>query len=149
MDPGKLLFYHLWAYKHLWDARQAAGNFLYAHGHLFPAAQAALVEAAAHYRREAELVGTAYDDPSTYIGSFEDLGACIGDSGYEDHFEHEPPRGTGPAIYRNVGEGWSPSTIQADDLDDRAIENDRVSITPLQFDLTAYDFLPRLRQWLK
>jgi hypothetical protein len=84
VDPGKLLFYHLWAYKHLWDARRAAASFLCQHTGVFPAAEEALLEAADAYQREADLVGSAYDDESTYIGSFEDLGACIGASGYED-----------------------------------------------------------------
>ena len=84
VDAGQLLFYHLWAYKHLWDARRAAANFLSGHATVFPAAQEALLKAASHYRQEADLVGAAYDDPGTYIGSFEDLGACIGASGYED-----------------------------------------------------------------
>jgi hypothetical protein len=78
------LFYHLWAYKHLWDPRRAAANFLQAHADTYPGAQDIILEAAGLYRQEADLVGAAYDDPGTYIGSFEDLGACIGSSGYED-----------------------------------------------------------------
>jgi hypothetical protein len=78
------LFYHLWAYKHLWDARRAAANFLGQHAAIFPAAQEPLQRAADLYRQEADLLGAAYDDPGTYVGSFEDLGACIGSSGYED-----------------------------------------------------------------
>jgi hypothetical protein len=42
------------------------------------------LETAGYYQREAELVGAAYDDEGTYLGSFEDLGAVIGGSGYED-----------------------------------------------------------------
>jgi hypothetical protein len=84
VDAGRLLFYHLWAYKHLWDARWAAANFLREHAATYPTAQSAILEAAELYRQEAELLGAAYDDPDTYIGSFEDLGACIGASGYED-----------------------------------------------------------------
>jgi hypothetical protein len=84
VNPGKLLLYHLWAYKHLWDARRAAANFLHEHAATYPAAQEAILEAAGLYRQEAELLGAAYDDRGTYIGSFEDLGACIGSSGYED-----------------------------------------------------------------
>lgn len=83
-DPGRLLFYHLWAYKHLWDARRAAAGFLREHAALYPAAQDDILEAAGLYQREADLLGAAYDDPGTYVGSFEDLGACIGSSGYED-----------------------------------------------------------------
>lgn len=84
VDPGRLLFYHLWAYKHLWDARRAAANFLGQHAAIFPAAQEPLQRAADLYRQEADLLGAAYDDPRTYIGSFEDLGTRIGSSGYED-----------------------------------------------------------------
>jgi hypothetical protein len=83
-DPGKLLFYYLWAYKHLWDARRAAVDFLTKHAELFPPAQKLLIKAASYYHQEADLLGAAYDDPQTYIGSFEDLGACLGTSGYED-----------------------------------------------------------------
>jgi hypothetical protein len=84
VDPGKLLFYHLWAYKHLWDARRAASHFLDQHAAIHAAALEPLERAADLYRQEADLVGSAYDDPGTYIGSFEELGACIGASGYED-----------------------------------------------------------------
>jgi hypothetical protein len=84
VDPGKLLFYHLWAFKHLWDARRAAASFLHRHAATFPAAEETLLEAAQLYRREADLVGAAYDDKGTYISSFEDLSACIGGSGYEN-----------------------------------------------------------------
>jgi hypothetical protein len=84
VDPGKLLFYHLWAYKHLWDARRAAASFLREHAAVFPAARDSLIEVARHYQEEAGLLGAAYDDASTYIGSFDDLGNCVGASGYED-----------------------------------------------------------------
>jgi hypothetical protein len=83
-DPGRLLFYHLWAYKHLWDARRAAANFLGRHAAAYPGAQSLLLKAAALYRQEADLLGAAYDDAGTYVGSFEELGSCIGASGYED-----------------------------------------------------------------
>jgi 5'-nucleotidase len=33
------------------------------------------------------------------------------------------------------------------DVDDRAILNDKISITPVQFDLTNYEFLDELREW--
>jgi hypothetical protein len=84
VDPGRLLFNHLWAYKHLWDARRAAANFLGQHAAIYAAAQEPLLRAADLYRQEADLLGRAYDDPGTYIGSFEDLGMCIGSSGHED-----------------------------------------------------------------
>ena len=83
VDPGKLLFYHLWAYKHIWDARRAAASFLRRHAAIFPAALETLLEAAKLYRQEADLLGTAYDE-GTYIGSLDDLGMCLGASCYED-----------------------------------------------------------------
>jgi hypothetical protein len=83
-DPGRLLFYHLWAYKHMWDARRAAAHFLGRHATIYAAAQDPVQKAADLYRQEADRLGSAYDDPGTYIGSFEELGACIGASGYED-----------------------------------------------------------------
>jgi len=84
VDPGQLLFYHLWAYKHMWDARRAAAGFLAQHASLFAAVELDLLRVAGLYLQEADLLGAAYDDGDTYIGSFEDLGACIGSSGYED-----------------------------------------------------------------
>ena len=84
IDPGKLLFYHLWAFKHLWDARRAASNFLDQHAAVYPVAQEYMLKAASLYQQEADILGGAYDDPQTYFGSFEDLGACLGSSGYED-----------------------------------------------------------------
>lgn len=38
VDPGKLLFYHLWAFKHMWDARRAAASFLGRHAATCPEA---------------------------------------------------------------------------------------------------------------
>ena len=84
VDQGRLLFYHLWAYKHLCDARHAAANFLGQHAATFPIVEEHLTKAAGLYRHEADILGGAYDVPGTYIGSFEDLGACLGSSGYED-----------------------------------------------------------------
>jgi len=34
-----------------------------------------------------------------------------------------------------------------EDSDIRAIQENYVSVTPIQFDLTAYDFLEKLKQW--
>jgi hypothetical protein len=73
VDPGRLLFYHLWAYKHLYDARQAAAAFLHGHADTIPLVQADLVEAAGRYRQEANLLGRAYDDPGTVLSAFEGL----------------------------------------------------------------------------
>lgn len=36
---------------------------------------------------------------------------------------------------------------EGDDVDDRAVENNKISITPVHFDLTNYDFLDELKNW--
>ena len=54
---------------------------------------------------------------------------------------------TGPATFRNIGNGLYRSSEQATDLDDHALFENKISITPLQFDLTAYGFLPELAGW--
>jgi 5'-nucleotidase len=71
----------------------------------------------------------------------------MGDSGYDDLFLHEPEKEGLVSTLRNVGNGWNPSQPAADDVDDQALAKGYVAITPLQFDLTAYEFLPRLHQW--
>jgi 5'-nucleotidase len=71
----------------------------------------------------------------------------MGNSGYADFYQQqdlEPGRG----MRTNVGKGWLPSEPYAEDTDDHAIMNDYVSITPLQADLTAREFLPHLLRWL-
>ena len=49
---------------------------------------------------------------------------------------------------QNIGKGRVPSNPPAEDMDDHALTQDLVSITPLQADLTAYDYIPRLREWI-
>lgn len=75
----------------------------------------------------------------------------MGESGYADLFLHEPGEAGAPSIYRNVGKGFAPSTIAHGDsnrpLDDIALYDNHVSITPLMFDLTAHDFMDRLDEW--
>ncbi|MEN6627187.1 MAG: 5'/3'-nucleotidase SurE [Candidatus Sumerlaeia bacterium] len=76
----------------------------------------------------------------------------MGESGYADLFLHEPGENGAPSVYRNVGKGFEPSTIVHGDenrpLDDIALYDNHVSITPLMFDLTAHDFLEQLDGWL-
>ncbi|MEE4312689.1 MAG: 5'/3'-nucleotidase SurE [candidate division KSB1 bacterium] len=36
---------------------------------------------------------------------------------------------------------------EADDVDDRAVLNNKISITPVHFDLTNYDFIDTLKKW--
>ncbi len=75
----------------------------------------------------------------------------MGDSGYADLFLHEPGETAASIIYRNVGKGFEPSTIAHGDLnrplDDVALYDHYVSLTPLMFDLTAHDFMDTLDGW--
>ncbi|HOE97070.1 MAG TPA: 5'/3'-nucleotidase SurE [Candidatus Sumerlaeota bacterium] len=71
----------------------------------------------------------------------------MGNSGYEDLFTCPEEADSERIIYRNIGKGWNPSTHPDDGNDDVALYQDYVSITPLQFDLTAYDFLDELHAW--
>jgi 5'-nucleotidase len=59
---------------------------------------------------------------------------------------HNP---TGPTTFRNIGCGWNPSGEGCPDIDDQALYQDQVAITPLHFDLTAYSFLEELQGWFK
>lgn len=72
----------------------------------------------------------------------------MGNSGYYDEFHHVPPDEERHASYRNIGTEWFASTPEADDTDDAALMKGCVSITPLHFDLTAYEFLRPLHHWL-
>jgi 5'-nucleotidase len=72
----------------------------------------------------------------------------MGNSGFYDAFHHEPSGEGRHARFRNIGTEWFPSTPEADDYDDSALMKGYVSISPLQFDLTDYEFLPSLHQWL-
>lgn len=69
-----------------------------------------------------------------------------GDSGFHDRFERirDHPE-TGGATYQNVGERFNPSSAEDPDLDDRAIREKFVSITPLLVDATAHEWLGELR----
>lgn len=76
----------------------------------------------------------------------------MGESGYADLFLHDPGEAGAPSIYRNVGKGFEPSSIMHGDsnrpLDDLALYDNHVSITPLMFDLTAHDFMDKLDEWM-
>ncbi len=71
----------------------------------------------------------------------------MGNSGYTDHYEDRPPEAASHAIVRNIGKGWNPSDLASNGLDDHALYADMVSITPIQIDMTAHDFLPQLQCW--
>ena len=72
----------------------------------------------------------------------------MGNSGYTDLFQHQPSGEGRHAVYRNVGTAWFPSAPEADDYDDAALMKGYVAITPLHFDLTAFEVLPELHRWL-
>jgi hypothetical protein len=62
VDPHKLLAHVLWNYCHLYQARRGAAAFLSERADDLPDARGALIQAAAEYQREANLLATAYDD---------------------------------------------------------------------------------------
>ena len=68
-----------------------------------------------------------------------------GKSAYEERFEmRSDPRA--------VPYYWAAGSYRMSDVDEEtdalAVEQGYVSVTPVWFDLTAYDFLPALRRWL-
>jgi 5'-nucleotidase len=65
----------------------------------------------------------------------------------EDEIERDADDPNQPGLRQNVGKTRLPSHPPADDLDDHALADDCVSITPLQVDLTANGFLPELHRW--
>jgi hypothetical protein len=67
----RLLFHHLWNFKNLYDARRAAAGFLHRHAALYPDTETDLERASGLYQQEADLLGSAYDDDSTYLGVFD------------------------------------------------------------------------------
>jgi hypothetical protein len=68
-SPGELLFFHLWNFGNLYDARRAAAGFLREHVAVYPSAQEDLLHASDLYRQEAEGLGAAYEDENTYLGA--------------------------------------------------------------------------------
>ena len=62
VDRHKLLGHALWNYEHLYQARRGAAAFLAQAADDLPEAREELAQAAAEYRREADLLATAYDD---------------------------------------------------------------------------------------
>jgi len=69
-----------------------------------------------------------------------------GDSGFRDKFMHISGHpDNGGVLYRNVGERFAPSSSEDLDLDDRAVKQKKVSITPLHVDTTAHHILESLQ----
>jgi 5'-nucleotidase len=69
----------------------------------------------------------------------------LGPREYENHFEKRyDPRGN--AYFWAVGK-LLPTQGDHEDCDTHAVENNYVSITPLQFDLTNYEIIQEIRKW--
>ncbi len=75
----------------------------------------------------------------------------MGNSGYVDHFPsyHGIENPDGSSVFKNIGEGWIPSSLPGKETDDRSIVGHRVSITPLQYDQTDHGFLGSLQNWFQ
>lgn len=67
-----------------------------------------------------------------------------GNSGFRDKFQHIGEEVGTSRLLRNVGDRFVPSTLEHHDLDDLAIKQNKVSITPLHIDATAHEFLDEL-----
>lgn len=72
-----------------------------------------------------------------------------GNSYYGDKFEHVEGRIEETSVVRNVGERFTASTLDDTDLDDRAVRNNQVSITPLHIDSTAHRHLSDLEDLIE
>lgn len=73
----------------------------------------------------------------------------MGGSCYEDFYEKTAAEGDGASLLRNVGSGWIQAHPGDEHVDDQALMRNRVSITPLQIDMTDYRFLDKLNHWIK
>lgn len=74
----------------------------------------------------------------------------MGTAFYADLFVKGSANGDTPKVYRNVGEGWMPTPHNGSDhCDDHALEQGKVSISPLTFDLTHYGSLDALAGWIE
>jgi 5'-nucleotidase len=69
----------------------------------------------------------------------------MGNSGFRDKFHDVAGEFEGTSrLVRNVGDRFYPSTLEHHDLDDKAVKQNKVSITPLHIDATAHQFLNEL-----
>jgi 5'-nucleotidase len=72
----------------------------------------------------------------------------MGTAGYTDRLLYQPSVDGRPAVFRNVGDRWVLSADGEDAADDRVLENNCVSITPLECDQTAHAHLAGLHAML-
>lgn len=70
-----------------------------------------------------------------------------GQSMYVDYFKKQRDI-NGAIIYKNIGEEMIPSHSKDVDIDDVALSNNMISITPLQYDLTHHELRGELG-WIK
>lgn len=67
-----------------------------------------------------------------------------GDGMFHDKFEHVEGHPERNRLLRNVGERFAGSSSKDHDIDDVAVDKNRVSITPLHIDSTAHAYLTEL-----
>jgi 5'-nucleotidase len=70
-----------------------------------------------------------------------------GKSMFEDLFEHQGEKNGLPA-FRNIGNKMLYSS-EGDDFDDIVLRQNKISITPLQYDLTHHELRQELDRWLR
>lgn len=71
----------------------------------------------------------------------------MGHSVFVDEFQKVNEVG-GVIAYRNIGDRLIPSTA-GDEWDDLILEQNKISITPLHYDLTHHHFMEELRKWME
>lgn len=70
----------------------------------------------------------------------------MGQSIFIDEF-HKTSETAGVVAYRNIGSQLV-SSQPGDVWDDLVLKDNRISVTPLHYDMTHHDFLAHLRQWM-
>ena len=70
-----------------------------------------------------------------------------GTSMFIDHFEHQGKR-NGLSAFRNIGGKMLPSE-EGEALDDLVLKQNKISITPLHYDLTHHELRVELDQWMR
>lgn len=92
--------------------------------------------------------GTLLNVNVPMLGEDEIAGVAISKMGrsiFVDQF-HIVSECDGSTCYRNIGDRLIQSP-DGDDWDDLVLQQGKISITPLHYDMTHHDFLHQLRQW--
>lgn len=71
----------------------------------------------------------------------------MGHSVFIDEFKVVNEKG-GVIAYRNIGDRMIPSN-EGDDWDDLVLRQNKISVTPLHYDLTHHHFVQELRRWMQ